>query len=105
MHPFCRSITVPDTASRNGTRWARDPVTGKSITVPADMTYQQWYDKYVKAEKALKNNYKGDTISGGRAPNYYEPFEFNPNASFNVSLDDCSKEVNEGISRGRKNKD
>ncbi len=54
MHPFCRSITVPDTASRNGTRWARDPVTGKSITVPADMTYQQWYDKYVK--KTVENN-------------------------------------------------
>ena len=71
MHPFCRSITVP-----------------------ADMTYQEWYDKYVKTEKALKNNDKGDTISGGRTSNYYEPVEFNSNASFNVSLDDCSKEVN-----------
>ena len=47
MHPFCRSVTVPDTGSRTGTRWARNPITGKSITVPADMTYQQWYDKYV----------------------------------------------------------
>ena len=55
--------TVPDTASRTGTRWARDPVTGKGITVPADMTYNQWYDKYVKTEKALKNNDKGDIIS------------------------------------------
>ena len=63
MHPFCRSVTVPDTASRTGTRWARDPVTGKGITVPADMTYNQWYDKYVKTEKALKNNDKGDIIS------------------------------------------
>lgn len=47
MHPFCRSVTVPGTGSRKGTRWARDPITGKSITVPTDMTYQQWYDKYV----------------------------------------------------------
>ena len=31
-----------------GTRWARDPVTGKSMTVPADMTYAQWYEKYVE---------------------------------------------------------
>ena len=31
-----------------GTRWARDPVTGKSMTVPADMTYSQWYEKYVE---------------------------------------------------------
>ena len=57
MHPFCRSVTVPDTGSRTGTRWARDPVTGKSITVPADMTYQQWYDKYVltkQEEYAIK---------------------------------------------------
>ena len=48
MHPFCRSITVPMTNNRPGTRWARDPVTGKSMTVPADMTYSQWYEKYVE---------------------------------------------------------
>lgn len=48
MHPFCRSITVPVTNNRTGTRWARDPVTGKSMTVPADMTYSQWYEKYVE---------------------------------------------------------
>lgn len=53
MHPFCRSVTVPDTGSRTGTRWARDPITGKSIKVPADMTYSQWYDKYVK--KTVEN--------------------------------------------------
>ena len=48
MHPFCRSITVPVTNNRTGTRWARDPVTGQSMTVPADMTYAQWYEKYVE---------------------------------------------------------
>lgn len=48
MHPFCRSITVPVVSNRPGTRWARDPVTGKSMTVPADMTYAQWYEKYVE---------------------------------------------------------
>lgn len=48
MHPFCRSITVPVTNNRTGTRWARDPVTGQSMTVPADMTYSQWYEKYVE---------------------------------------------------------
>ncbi len=62
MHPFCRSVTIPDTGSRTGTRWARDPITGKNIKVPADMTYEEWYDKYVKGnsdarikEKAMKN--------------------------------------------------
>lgn len=58
MHPFCRSITVPVTNNRTGTRWARDPVTGKSMTVPADMTYSQWYEKYVE-----KN---GGVIRGAR---------------------------------------
>lgn len=48
MHPFCRSVTVPATNNRTGTRWARDPVTGQSMTVPADMTYSQWYEKYVE---------------------------------------------------------
>ncbi len=48
MHPFCRSVTVPVVSNRPGTRWARDPVTGKSMTVPADMTYSQWYEKYVE---------------------------------------------------------
>lgn len=35
-------------SNRPGTRWARDPVTGQSMTVPADMTYAQWYEKYVE---------------------------------------------------------
>ena len=58
MHPFCRSITVPVVSDRLGTRWAREPVTGKSMTVPADMTYAQWYEKYVE-----KN---GGVIRGAR---------------------------------------
>lgn len=45
-------------SNRPGTRWARDPVTGKSMTVPADMTYSQWYEKYVE-----KN---GGVIRGAR---------------------------------------
>ena len=60
MHPFCRSITVPVVSNRPGTRWARDPVTGKSMTVPADMTYSQWYEKYVEK--------KGGVIRGAHSP-------------------------------------
>lgn len=60
MHPFCRSITVPVVSNRPGTRWARDPVTGKSKTVPADMTYSQWYEKYVEK--------KGGVIRGAHSP-------------------------------------
>lgn len=72
MHPFCRSVTVPDTGSRTGTRWARNPVTGKSMTVPADMSYQEWYDKYVlnnkfekKVENSLNNAVIGPTDNRG----------------------------------------
>lgn len=65
MHPWCRSTTVPivDRKYLEGKqRAARDPVTGKTIYVPRDMTYDEWYAKYVKgkseaelAEKKIKN--------------------------------------------------
>ena len=51
MHPWCRSTTIcviDEIDMTNMTRRARDPVTGKTNTVPADMTYGQWYDKNVK---------------------------------------------------------
>lgn len=46
LHPWCRSSTVPEIdgkAEQNmKMRVARDPKTGKSYTVPADMTYGEW---------------------------------------------------------------
>ncbi len=45
LHPWCRSTTVPaiDGMIRDGLkRRARDPVTGKTYLVPADMTYEEW---------------------------------------------------------------
>lgn len=49
FHPFCRTTTVPyyDDDKEVGTRVARDPKTGKSYKVPADMNYKQWYDLYI----------------------------------------------------------
>lgn len=65
MHPWCRSTTITvisEDVLEKMTRRARDPVTGKVLTVPANMSYQEWYDKYVKgrpeaelAEKQIKN--------------------------------------------------
>lgn len=43
---------------RRVNRAARDPVTGKSITVPGDMTYQQWYAKYVAGNPQAEANEK-----------------------------------------------
>lgn len=70
MHPHCRSRTAPevsdaelDEISGTGTRTARDHE-GNSYTVPADMTYKDWYAKYVEGvpdaelyEKKIKNIY------------------------------------------------
>lgn len=63
MHPFCRSITIPAVNNRTGTRWARDPVTGRSMTVPADMTYSQWYEKYVEKNGGVIRGANGVDIS------------------------------------------
>lgn len=57
-HPFCRTTTVPyyEDVENEGTRVARDPKTGKSYEVPADFTYEQWYDKYIAGK--TKNEYQ-----------------------------------------------
>lgn len=65
MHPWCRSTTIEvitEELANSLTRKARDPVAGEIIHIPASMTYQEWYDKYVKgnpeaelAEKQIKN--------------------------------------------------
>lgn len=65
MHPWCRSTIAPiidRELLQNMTRAALDPSTGKRIKIPATMTYQEWYDKYVKGkpeteakEKAAQN--------------------------------------------------
>lgn len=48
FHHFCRTTTAPYYGEDEGTRKARDPVTNKSYDVPANMTYEEWYDKYIK---------------------------------------------------------
>lgn len=51
MHPWCRSTTICDISDAELAqmeRRARDPVTGKTNTVPANMTYEQWYAKNVR---------------------------------------------------------
>ncbi len=71
MHPWCRSTTImnlDDETMHNLERFARDPVTGKRMKVPADETYKEWYQRMVEkhgaeaintAEK-LTENYSSD---------------------------------------------
>lgn len=57
MHPWCRSTTISviDRALiDNMQRSAIDPATGKRIKVPRSMTYQEWYDMYVKGKPEVE---------------------------------------------------
>lgn len=59
MHPWCRSTTVgydEDADYSKLKRRARNPVTGKIELVPADMTYKEWYSKYVDGEDVVKES-------------------------------------------------
>lgn len=65
MHPWCRSTTISvidEDELRNMKRRAYNPKTGRTETVPANMTYDQWHKKYVKGnaqaeaeEKSVQN--------------------------------------------------
>ena len=51
FHPLCRCTDVPhydDEPTEGLERVARDPETGKTYMVPADMTYKQWHEQYVE---------------------------------------------------------
>lgn len=71
LHPWCRSTTISyldEELMKRLTRSARDPETGKLIKVPLDMTYEQWYDKYVKGHpKAQAEEQKIKNRSSDRA--------------------------------------
>nr|DAS07522.1 MAG TPA: minor capsid protein [Caudoviricetes sp.] len=50
LHPWCRSTTIAhddDIDYSQLERRARNPETGKVEYVPADMSYKEWYSKYV----------------------------------------------------------
>lgn len=73
MHPWCRSTTImnlDDETMHNLERFARDPVTGERMKVPADETYKEWHKRMVEkhgaeaintAEKSTKN-YASDKV-------------------------------------------
>lgn len=75
MHPWCRSDTIAvddEEWLAKATRSARDPETGKTIQVPADMTYKDWYAKYVKPKYRVDNL---DIWKIERADKQYEQFK------------------------------
>ena len=66
MHPNCRSTTIEELSPvlmKKLERRARDPETGKLMTVPGDMTYREWKKKYVRTgENALTNGAESGKI-------------------------------------------
>lgn len=92
FHCFCRCTDVPyydDTDLADQTRAARDPETGKTYEVPADMNYKEWHAEYIEknpekalAEKKLRNQ-KADKeqydrykrILGKDAPDSLDSFQ------------------------------
>ncbi len=69
LHPWCRSTTVPEIDGAVELslqkRAARDPKTGKSYTVPADMTYSEW-KKSVMPEISNENKAKATMVNKKR---------------------------------------
>lgn len=54
LHPFCRSVVIELIKGlQHNRRIARDPTTGKTYYVPADMTFKEWWSKYVQTGTML----------------------------------------------------
>jgi SPP1 gp7 family putative phage head morphogenesis protein len=63
MHPNCRSVicaVLSQDFLAKIDRAARDPITGETVYVRGDMTYQEWYDKYVKEDKQETSKRSGE---------------------------------------------
>jgi SPP1 family phage head morphogenesis protein len=61
LHPWCRSTTIAhddDIEYSKLERRARNPETGKVEYVPADMSYKEWYDKYVAKNRKKESTEK-----------------------------------------------
>ena len=89
FHPHCRTATVPyfdDEFSSVEMRAARDPVTGKSVEVPASMTYKQWHKEFVKNEPEaalLEKMQKNKAVDRSQYEKYKEILGKEVPASFN----------------------
>ncbi len=58
LHPRCRSTiagSIKKDSVPKGSRVARGD-DGKTYKIPADMTYEQWYEKYTKGVQTTENN-------------------------------------------------
>jgi hypothetical protein len=47
LHPRCRSTMIPHFEGNIKARAARDAY-GNSIEIPEDLSYEEWYERFVK---------------------------------------------------------
>lgn len=101
MHPWCRSTTVAhdeDADYSKLKRRARNPVTGKTELVPADMTYKEWYSKYVDGEDVVKESKPevDDKIFVADKPNEIDDF-FKKQKSYQKWYNELTEEEKNAI--------
>lgn len=86
LHPWCRSTTIAhddDIDYSKLERKARNPETGKVEYVPADMSYDEWYDKYVEKprERELSGGEYGADLNYIRSNEFLDKLKRNPMTS------------------------
>lgn len=86
LHPWCRSTTIAhddDIDYSKLERRARNPETGKVEYVPADMSYKEWYDKYVEKprERELSGGEYGVNLDYIRSDEFLDKLKRNPMTS------------------------
>lgn len=67
MHPNCRSTTIPYFEDGMPTMRAARDADGNRIKVPASMTYDEWYDKYIKPTEGEKSPQKPPKAQPGKS--------------------------------------
>lgn len=86
LHPWCRSTTIAhddDIDYSKLERRARNPETGKVEYVPADMSYKEWYDKYVEKprERELSGGEYGANLDYVRSDEFVDKLKNHPKTS------------------------
>lgn len=86
LHPWCRSTTIAhddDIDYSKLERRARNPETGKVEYVPADMSYDEWYDKYVEKprERELSGGEFGANLDYVRSDEFLNKLKKHPKTS------------------------
>lgn len=86
LHPWCRSTTIAhdeDADYSKLERRARNPETGKVEYVPADMSYKEWYSKYVvePRERELSGRQFGADLDYVRSDEFVDKLRNHPKTS------------------------